>query len=124
MKSDLYANHSRRTFSRQHVPCFHRLSMELSFLPCAFWDNDSKFQQHHLADVLTSVHATRDLPLGAAFGPCVLQNTFYDTIAFIALKSCDKRNRSYVFRVSSIQYDSSAMRALFMNELMYSYVST
>ncbi|XP_023679874.2 zinc finger protein 488 [Paramormyrops kingsleyae] len=83
--------------------------MELSFLPCAFWDNDSKFQQHHLADVLTSVHVTRDLPLGAAFGPCVLQNTFYDTIAFIALKSCDKRNRSYVFRVDTETMNNSPL---------------
>ncbi|XP_048865750.1 PR domain zinc finger protein 8 [Brienomyrus brachyistius] len=83
--------------------------MELSFHPCVFWDNDSKFQQHHLADVLTSVHVTRDLPLGAAFGPFVLQNTFYDTIAFIALKSCDKRSGSHVFRVDTETMNNSPL---------------
>ncbi|KAI1894305.1 hypothetical protein AGOR_G00114450 [Albula goreensis] len=80
--------------------------MELSFLPRSLWASDSKLLQHHVTDIFTSVHVTRDLPAGASFGPCVLQNTFYDTIAFIALKSCDKRNKSYVFRV-----DAEAMKS-------------
>ncbi|XP_036402515.1 PR domain zinc finger protein 8 [Megalops cyprinoides] len=83
--------------------------MELSFLPRSLWANDSKLLQHHVTDLFTSVHVTRDLPAGESFGPCVLQNTFYDTIAFIALKSCDKRNKSYVFRVDAEAMKSSPL---------------
>ncbi|KAJ8418159.1 hypothetical protein AAFF_G00138680 [Aldrovandia affinis] len=83
--------------------------MELSFLPRSLWASDSKLLQHHVTDLFTSVHVTRDLPAGASFGPCVLQNTFYDTIAFIALKSCDKRNKSYVFRVDAEAMKSSPL---------------
>ncbi|KAG7462493.1 hypothetical protein MATL_G00185440 [Megalops atlanticus] len=87
----------------------NRLNMELSFLPRSLWANDSKLLQHHVTDLFTSVHVTRDLPAGESFGPCVLQNTFYDTIAFIALKSCDKRNKSYVFRVDAEAMKSSPL---------------
>ncbi|XP_051507694.1 PR domain zinc finger protein 8-like [Myxocyprinus asiaticus] len=73
--------------------------MEHTFIPRSLWTNDSKFLHHHVADFFTSVQVTQDIPAGASFGPCVLHNTFYDTIAFIALKSFDKRNKSYVFRV-------------------------
>ncbi len=73
--------------------------MDHTFLPRSIWTGDSKFLQHP-ADLYTSVVVTRSIPAGTCFGPCVLQNTFYDTIAFIALKSCDKRAKSYVFRVS------------------------
>ncbi|KAJ8248400.1 hypothetical protein GJAV_G00241630 [Gymnothorax javanicus] len=47
--------------------------------------------------------------LGHLFGPCILQSTFYDTIAFIALKSSDKRNKSYVFRVDAEAMKSSPL---------------
>ncbi|XP_071769862.2 zinc finger protein 488 [Centroberyx gerrardi] len=80
------------------------LTMDHTFLPRSIWTSDSKFVQHP-ADLYTSVIVTRSIPAGTAFGPCVLQNTFYDTIAFIAQKSCDKRTKSYVFRV-----DPEAMR--------------
>ncbi|XP_056089103.1 PR domain zinc finger protein 8 [Rhinichthys klamathensis goyatoka] len=73
--------------------------MEQSFMPRALWTNDSKFLHHHVPDFFTSVQVTQDVPAGTSFGPCVLHNNFYDTIAFIALKSFDKRNKSYVFRV-------------------------
>ncbi|XP_073691077.1 zinc finger protein 488 [Garra rufa] len=73
--------------------------MEQSIIPRSLWTNDSKFLHHHVADFFTSVQVTQDIPAGTSFGPCVLHNTFYDTIAFIALKSFDKRNKSYVFRV-------------------------
>lgn len=73
--------------------------MDHSFLPRSIWTSDSKFLQHS-ADLYTSVIVTRSIPAGTSFGPCVLQNTFYETIAFIAQKSCDKMNKSYVFRVS------------------------
>ncbi|XP_044069065.1 PR domain zinc finger protein 8 [Siniperca chuatsi] len=80
------------------------LTMDHTFLPRSIWTSDSKFLQHP-ADLYTSVVVTRSIPAGTCFGPCVLQNTFYDTIAFIAQKSCDKRAKSYVFRV-----DPEAMR--------------
>ncbi|XP_018539740.1 PR domain zinc finger protein 8 [Lates calcarifer] len=80
------------------------LTMDHTFLPRSIWTGDSKFLQHP-ADLYSSVIVTRSIPAGACFGPCVLQNTFYDTIAFIAQKSCDKRAKSYVFRV-----DPEAMR--------------
>ncbi|XP_078129010.1 zinc finger protein 488 [Sander vitreus] len=79
-------------------------TMDHTFLPRSIWTGDSKFLQHP-ADLYTSVVVTRSIPAGTCFGPCVLQNTFYDTIAFIAQKSCDKRAKSYVFRV-----DPEAMR--------------
>nr|XP_055026270.1 PR domain zinc finger protein 8 [Misgurnus anguillicaudatus] len=73
--------------------------MEHNFIHRSLWTNDSKFLHHHVADFFTSVQVTQDVAAGTSFGPCVLYNTFYDTIAFIALKSSDKRNKSYVFRV-------------------------
>lgn len=75
------------------------LTMDQPFLPRSMWTGDSKFLQHP-ADLYTSVVVTRGIPGGTCFGPCVLQHTFYDTIAFIAQKSCDKKAKSYVFRVS------------------------
>ncbi|XP_041117860.1 PR domain zinc finger protein 8-like [Polyodon spathula] len=81
--------------------------MEHSYLPKTLWANDNKFLHHHVADLLTSVHVTQDLPKGVMFGPCVLQNTFYDTVAFIALKCSDKVNKSYVFRVDAEAIQSS-----------------
>lgn len=78
--------------------------MEQSFMPRALWTNDSKFLHHHVPDFFTSVQVTQDVPAGTSFGPCVLHNNFYDTIAFIALKSFDKRNKSYVFRVSNLAF--------------------
>lgn len=77
-----------------------RLTMDHAFLPRSIWTADSKFLQHP-ADLYSSVVVTRSIPAGTCFGPCVLQNTFYDTIAFIAQKSCDRKSKSYVFRVSS-----------------------
>lgn len=78
--------------------------MEQSFMPRTLWTNDSKFLHHHVPDFFTSVQVTQDVPAGTSFGPCVLHNNFYDTIAFIALKSFDKRNKSYVFRVSNLAF--------------------
>ncbi|XP_046886041.1 PR domain zinc finger protein 8 [Hypomesus transpacificus] len=82
--------------------------MEHSFLPRSLWTSESKFLQH-ATDLYTSVVVTRDIPAGTSFGPCVLQNTFYDTIAFIALKSCDKINKSYLFRVDPEAMQSSSL---------------
>ncbi|KAA0718065.1 Zinc finger protein 8 [Triplophysa tibetana] len=83
--------------------------MEHHFIPRSLWTNDSKFLHHHVADFFSSVQVTQDVPAGTSFGPCVLHNTFYDTIAFIALKSCDKRNKSYIFRVDPDAMKSSPL---------------
>ncbi|XP_055517812.1 PR domain zinc finger protein 8 [Leucoraja erinacea] len=71
------------------------------------WAGDNRFLHHHFTDILTSVHITREVPEDAVFGPCILQNTFYDTIAFIALKSSDRRSVPYVFRVDATALNSS-----------------
>ncbi|XP_066535770.1 zinc finger protein 488 [Hoplias malabaricus] len=82
--------------------------MEPIFTSRSLWTNDSKFlhHHHHSTDLFTSVQVTQDIPAGVTFGPCLLHSTFYDTIAFIALKAFDKREKSYVFRV-----DPEAMRS-------------
>lgn len=64
------------------------------------WDGDAKAVQQCLTDIFTSVYTTCDIPENAIFGPCVLSHTsLYDSIAFIALKSTDKRTVPYIFRV-------------------------
>ncbi|XP_053476099.1 PR domain zinc finger protein 8 isoform X2 [Ictalurus furcatus] len=83
--------------------------MEDSLMPRALCTNDSKFLHHHVPDFFTSVQVTQDIPAGVSFGPCVLHNTFYDTIAFIALKSFDRGRKSYVFRVDPDALKSSPL---------------
>ncbi|XP_049591549.1 zinc finger protein 488 [Syngnathus scovelli] len=80
------------------------LTMDHAFLARSVWPGDGKFVQLP-AELHTSVVVTRSIPAGTSFGPCVLQNTFYDTIAFIALKSSDRRAKACVFKV-----DPEAMR--------------
>lgn len=64
------------------------------------WDGEAKAVQQCLTDIFTSVYTTCDIPENAIFGPCVLSHTsLYDSIAFIALKSTDKRTVPYIFRV-------------------------
>lgn len=66
------------------------------------WDGDAKAVQQCLTDIFTSVYTTCDIPENAIFGPCVLSHTsLYDSIAFVALKSTDKRTAPYIFRVSA-----------------------
>ncbi|XP_069744172.1 zinc finger protein 488 [Narcine bancroftii] len=81
--------------------------MEFTPFSKGLWTGDNKFLHHHFTDILTSVHITREIPEDAVFGPCILQNTFYDTIAFIALKSSDRRSVPYVFRVDTTAVSSS-----------------
>ncbi|XP_026997987.2 PR domain zinc finger protein 8 [Tachysurus fulvidraco] len=83
--------------------------MEQSLVPRALWTNDSKFLHHHVPDFFTSVQVTQDIPAGVSFGPCVLHNTIYDTIAFIALKSFDRGGKAYVFRVDPDALKSSPL---------------
>ncbi|KAJ8395833.1 hypothetical protein AAFF_G00027160 [Aldrovandia affinis] len=74
--------------------------MENSLSPKPAWDGDAKAMQQCLTDIFTSVYTTCDVPENAIFGPCVLSHTsLYDSIAFIALKSTDKRTAPYIFRV-------------------------
>ncbi|XP_042192943.1 PR domain zinc finger protein 8 [Callorhinchus milii] len=81
--------------------------MELAPLSKGLWTVDHKSLHHHFTDILTSVHTTREIPENANFGPCVLQNSFCDTIAFIALKSADCRSVPYVFRVDATAMNNS-----------------
>ncbi|XP_061913599.1 PR domain zinc finger protein 8 isoform X1 [Entelurus aequoreus] len=83
---------------------YSSLTMDYGFLPRSMWSVDSKTVQHP-AELHTSVVVTRSIPAGTCFGPCFLQNTFYDTIAFIAQKASDRRGKSCVFSV-----DPEAMR--------------
>lgn len=74
--------------------------MEESSSQKLVWDGDAKAMQQCLTDIFTSVYTTCDIPENAIFGPCVLSHTsLYDSIAFIALKSTDKRTAPYIFRV-------------------------
>uniref|UniRef100_A0A8B9BRA7 PR domain zinc finger protein 8 n=1 Tax=Anser brachyrhynchus TaxID=132585 RepID=A0A8B9BRA7_9AVES len=73
------------------------------------WDGDAKTVQQCLTDIFTSVYTTCDIPENAIFGPCVLSHTsLYDSIAFIALKSTDKRTVPYIFRVDTSAANGSA----------------
>ncbi|XP_068949030.1 PR domain zinc finger protein 8 [Petaurus breviceps papuanus] len=73
------------------------------------WDGDSKAVQQCLTDIFTSVYTTCDIPENAIFGPCVLSHTsLYDSIAFIALKSTDKRTVPYIFRVDTSAANGSS----------------
>ncbi|TFK03285.1 myosin light chain kinase, smooth muscle-like [Platysternon megacephalum] len=74
--------------------------MELTSLPKLLWTSDNKLLHHHFPDVFATVHTTQDIPEEASFGPCMLQNTLLDTVAFIALKCSERRNIHYVFKVS------------------------
>lgn len=79
--------------------------MEESGIQRGIWDEDAKAVQQCLTDIFTSVYTTCDIPENAIFGPCVLSHTsLYDSIAFIALKSTDKRTVPYIFRVSLSWY--------------------
>ncbi|KAG9353758.1 hypothetical protein JZ751_011880, partial [Albula glossodonta] len=83
--------------------------MEDSLSPKPVWDGDSKAMQQCLTDIFTSVYTTCDIPENAIFGPCVLSHTsLYDSIAFIALKSTDKRTVPYIFRVDTSAASSSS----------------
>ncbi|NXU64829.1 PRDM8 protein, partial [Horornis vulcanius] len=68
-------------------------------LPKFLWTSDNKLLHHHFPDILATVHTTQDIPKEVVFGPCMLQNTLLDTVAFIALKCSDRRNIHYVFKV-------------------------
>ncbi|KAM6220727.1 PR domain zinc finger protein 8 [Rhynchocyon petersi] len=83
--------------------------MEDSGIQRGVWDGDAKAVQQCLTDIFTSVYTTCDIPENAIFGPCVLSHTsLYDSIAFIALKSTDKRTVPYIFRVDTSAANGSS----------------
>uniref|UniRef100_A0A9L0JXJ3 PR domain zinc finger protein 8 n=1 Tax=Equus asinus TaxID=9793 RepID=A0A9L0JXJ3_EQUAS len=83
--------------------------MEDSSIQRGIWDGDAKAVQQCLTDIFTSVYTTCDIPENAIFGPCVLSHTsLYDSIAFIALKSTDKRTVPYIFRVDTSAANGSS----------------
>ncbi|XP_056602319.1 PR domain zinc finger protein 8b isoform X2 [Triplophysa dalaica] len=85
------------------------MKMEESSSQRLAWDGDAKAMQQCLTDIFTSVYTTCDIPENAIFGPCVLSHTsLYDSIAFIALKSTDKRTAPYIFRVDTSAANSSS----------------
>ncbi|KAK2541732.1 Prdm8 [Columba guinea] len=83
--------------------------MEGAGVQRGIWDGDAKTVQQCLTDIFTSVYTTCDIPENAIFGPCVLSHTsLYDSIAFIALKSTDKRTVPYIFRVDTSAANGSS----------------
>uniref|UniRef100_H3DH27 PR domain zinc finger protein 8 n=1 Tax=Tetraodon nigroviridis TaxID=99883 RepID=H3DH27_TETNG len=83
--------------------------MEESSSQKLVWDGDAKAVQQCLTDIFTSVYTTCDIPENAIFGPCVLSHTsLYDSIAFVALKSTDKRTAPYIFRVDTSAANSTS----------------
>ncbi|XP_063281434.1 PR domain zinc finger protein 8 [Pelobates fuscus] len=83
--------------------------MEEAGVQKTIWDGDAKAVQQCLTDIFTSVYTTCDIPENAIFGPCVLSHTsLYDSIAFIALKSTDKRTVPYIFRVDTSAANGSS----------------
>lgn len=88
-------------FEVSRPPLSPQCEMEESSSQKLVWDGDAKAVQQCLTDIFTSVYTTCDIPENAIFGPCVLSHTsLYDSIAFVALKSTDKRTAPYIFRVS------------------------
>ncbi|KPP76823.1 PR domain zinc finger protein 8-like, partial [Scleropages formosus] len=78
------------------------MMMEESSSDTLLCDGDAKAVQQCLTDIFTSVFTTCDIPQNAIFGPCALSHTsLFDSIAFIALKSTDRRTAPYIFRVDT-----------------------
>ncbi|XP_003226938.2 PR domain zinc finger protein 8 [Anolis carolinensis] len=83
--------------------------MEEAGVARGLWEGEAKAVQQCLTDIFTSVYTTCDIPENAIFGPCVLSHTsLYDSIAFIALKSTDKRTVPYIFRVDTSAANGSS----------------
>ncbi|KAL8206693.1 UNVERIFIED_CONTAM: hypothetical protein K2H54_019210 [Gekko kuhli] len=77
--------------------------------PRGIWEGEARAVQQCLTDIFTSVYTTCDIPENAIFGPCVLSHTsLYDSIAFVALKSTDKRTVPYIFRVDTSAANGSS----------------
>lgn len=77
----------------------YRLAMELTVFPKGFRTNDNKLTHHHFPDVLATVYTTQEIPKETVLGPCLLQDTQLDTVAFIALKCSERRNIHYTIKV-------------------------
>ncbi|XP_043912684.1 PR domain zinc finger protein 8-like [Protopterus annectens] len=86
--------------------------MEIASLSKTLWTSDPKLLHQHFTDVLTSVHTTQDIPEGTVLGPFILQNTIFDTIAFIALKCTERRSIPYVFRVDTAMLNNPSYAGL------------
>ncbi|XP_060096767.1 PR domain zinc finger protein 8-like [Heteronotia binoei] len=73
--------------------------MELPLLPKSFWSSDNKFLHPPFPDALVTVHTTQEIAKETILGPCQLQDTKLDTVAFIALKCSERRNIQYIVKV-------------------------
>ncbi|KAB0402656.1 hypothetical protein E2I00_008451, partial [Balaenoptera physalus] len=99
----------RSNVTRFNGPVYLSSVMEDSGIQRGIWDGDAKAVQQCLTDIFTSVYTTCDIPENAIFGPCILSHTsLYDSIAFIALKSTDKRTVPYIFRVDTSAANGSS----------------
>ncbi|KAK6315620.1 hypothetical protein J4Q44_G00131440 [Coregonus suidteri] len=69
------------------------------------WNTEARaaqVAQRWITEIFTRVHTTCEVPEHAVFGPCELKHTsVYDSIAFIALKSMDRRTTPYILRVNT-----------------------
>lgn len=82
--------------------------MEPALVPRGVWAVEGKALQPP-PELHTSVAVTRSVSSGTCFGPCALQGTFYDTIAFIAQRASDSRSKAHVFRVDPEALRNSAL---------------
>ncbi|XP_077207049.1 zinc finger protein 488 isoform X2 [Paroedura picta] len=73
--------------------------MELPLLPKSVWLSDNWFLHQPFPDALVTVHTTQEITKETILGPCLLQDTKLDTVAFIALKCSEKRNVHYIVKV-------------------------
>ncbi|XP_069782831.1 PR domain zinc finger protein 8b isoform X2 [Narcine bancroftii] len=102
--------HSAKITHRTGSKADQASTMEESNAFKGLWESDASRAVHQcLTDIFTSVYTTCDIPENALFGPCVLSHTsLYDSIAFIALKSTDKRTVPYILRVDTSSANSSS----------------
>uniref|UniRef100_A0A4W5M9Q3 PR/SET domain 8a n=1 Tax=Hucho hucho TaxID=62062 RepID=A0A4W5M9Q3_9TELE len=77
-------------------------TLEADILSKLFWNAEARAQQRWITDIFTRVHISYDFPENAVFGPYELKHTsIYDSIAFTALKSMDRRTAPYILRVEA-----------------------
>ncbi|XP_045078455.1 PR domain zinc finger protein 8 [Coregonus clupeaformis] len=77
-------------------------TLEADILAKLFWNTEAEARQRWITEIFTRVHTTCDVPENAVFGPYELKHTsVYDSVAFIALKSMDRRTAPYILRVDT-----------------------
>lgn len=78
------------------------MTPEANILLKLFWNAEARAQQRCISDIFTRVYISY-VPENAVFGPYELKHTsVYDSIAFTALKSMDRRTAPYILRVRTL----------------------